>query len=65
MLERCLLSLDSSNPAKEVFLASDRQQDAVIRNVEVIGGAAKRVGPELRAAHPSSIGAASAACGTS
>ena len=35
------------------FLADHKTQDAVIRNFEVIGEAAKRVPPEYRAAHPS------------
>jgi uncharacterized protein with HEPN domain len=37
----------SSDPAEE-FLASEEMQDAVIRNIEVIGEAAKRVSPEAR-----------------
>ena len=35
------------------FLTDHKTQDAVIRNVEVIGEAAKRVPSEYRAAHPS------------
>jgi len=52
MLERCLRIARCIASGKEVFLASEQQQDAVIRNVEVIGEAAKRVGPDLRAALP-------------
>ncbi|MFO7711787.1 MAG: DUF86 domain-containing protein [Dehalococcoidia bacterium] len=36
----------------EEFLASGLHQDAVIRQVEVIGEAAKKISAELRAAHP-------------
>ena len=35
-------------PGREAFMASDELQDAVIRNVEVIGEAAKRVSAEAR-----------------
>jgi uncharacterized protein with HEPN domain len=35
------------------FMHDVKTQDAVIRNFEVIGEAAKRVPPEYRAAHPS------------
>lgn len=35
------------------FLVDHKTQDAVIRNFEVIGEAAKRVPPDYRAAHPS------------
>lgn len=35
------------------FMGDPRTQDAVIRNFEVIGEAAKRVPPEYRAEHPS------------
>lgn len=35
------------------FMRDTKTQDAVIRNFEVIGEAAKRVPPEYRAAHPS------------
>ena len=34
------------------FLADRKTQDAVIRNLEVIGEAAKRINTEYRAAHP-------------
>ena len=35
------------------FMRDTKTQDAVIRNFEVIGEAAKRVPPEYRATHPS------------
>ena len=35
------------------FVTDHKTQDAVIRNFEVIGEAAKRVPPEYRVAHPS------------
>jgi uncharacterized protein with HEPN domain len=38
----------SSDLAESVFMASEELQDAVIRNVEVIGEAAKRVSMEAR-----------------
>ena len=37
---------------EQVFLADSMVQDAVIRNLEVIGEAARRVSEEYRAAHP-------------
>jgi uncharacterized protein with HEPN domain len=36
------------SPGREAFMASDQLQDAVIRNVEVIGEAAKRVSADAR-----------------
>lgn len=36
----------------EDFLASNLHQDGVIRQIEVIGEAAKKVSSKLRAAHP-------------
>ena len=36
----------------EVFMASPMAQDAVIRNFEVIGEAAKQISEELRQKHP-------------
>jgi hypothetical protein len=40
-------------PGREAFMASDELQDAVMRNVEVIGEAAKRVSAEARGRLPS------------
>jgi uncharacterized protein with HEPN domain len=40
------------NMTCEQFLASDLHQDAVIRQIEVIGKAAKKTSSELRAARP-------------
>jgi uncharacterized protein with HEPN domain len=37
---------------KEAFFADRKTQDAVVRNLEIIGEAAKRVSPGLKAAHP-------------
>lgn len=34
------------------FLADPRTQDAVIRNLQILGEAAKRVSPDFVAAHP-------------
>jgi len=48
MLERCQRITRFITPGREVFLASEESQDAVIRNVEVIGEAAKRVSAGTR-----------------
>ena len=48
MLERCQRISRFILPGQERFLASEELQDAVIRNIEVIGEAAKRVSPEMR-----------------
>ena len=48
MLERCHRITRFIGPGRETFLASEELQDAVIRNVEVIGEAAKRVSAEAR-----------------
>ena len=52
MLERCERVAGYISGGRDAFFASEQQQDAVIRNLEVIGEAAKRVGPELRASLP-------------
>ena len=52
MLERCRRIARYISCGRERFLASDEIQDAVIRNIEVIGEAAKRVSAELRARLP-------------
>jgi len=38
---------------KEAFIADEKTQDAVIRNFEVIGEAAKRIPEDYRQEHPS------------
>jgi uncharacterized protein with HEPN domain len=48
MADRCLRVTRFIAPGREAFLASEEMQDAVIRNVEVIGEAAKRVSAEAR-----------------
>ena len=48
ILERCRRITRFIEPGREAFMASDQLQDAVIRNVEVIGEAAKRVSAEVR-----------------
>ena len=48
MLERCHRIERFIAPGKDPFLKSDEIQDAVVRNIEVIGEAAKRVSPESR-----------------
>jgi uncharacterized protein with HEPN domain len=52
MRERCGRIARFIAPGREAFLASEQLQDAVIRNVEVIGEAAKRVSAETRACLP-------------
>ena len=39
-------------PGEEAFLADPMRQDAIIRNLEIIGEAAGRISRELRDAHP-------------
>src|SRR5260221_4144078 len=48
MRERCGRTTLFIGPGRETFMASEELQDAVIRNVEVIGEAAKRVSAEVR-----------------
>jgi uncharacterized protein with HEPN domain len=48
MLERCHRIARFIRPGREAFMASEQLQDAVIRNVEVIGEAAKRVSTAAR-----------------
>lgn len=48
MVERCRRIARFIQPGREAFLTSEELQDAVIRNVEVIGEAAKRVSPDVR-----------------
>lgn len=49
MLERCRRAMRFVGSGKTAFMGSEALQDAVIRNVEVIGEAAKRVSTETRA----------------
>jgi uncharacterized protein with HEPN domain len=48
MLERCRRITRFIGPGRETFMNSEEMQDAVIRNVEVIGEAAKRVSAGTR-----------------
>ena len=48
MLERCRRITRFIEPGRAAFMASEELQDAVIRNVGVIGEAAKRVSAESR-----------------
>jgi uncharacterized protein with HEPN domain len=48
MLERCHRITRFIGPGRDTFMAWEALQDAVIRNVEVIGEAAKRVSAEAR-----------------
>lgn len=52
ILER-IVRIEGFTPGgKKSFLADPLIQDAVIRNLEVIGEASRRVGAEYQAAHP-------------
>ncbi len=53
ILERIDRIIEYTLEGKEVFFADERTQDAVIRNFEVIGEAAKRIPDEYRKNHPS------------
>ena len=52
ILERIDRILEYTAEGKEVFFADRRIQDAVIRNFEVIGEAAKRIPDDYRENHP-------------
>ena len=52
MLERADRILKYIEPGREAFRSDEQIQDSVIRNLEIIGEAAKRVPPELRAELP-------------
>lgn len=52
ILERCERIARFIVTGKSSFMESERLQDAVIRNIEVIGEAAKRVSAETRARLP-------------
>lgn len=52
MLERVERILRFIEPGREAFMSYEQIQDAVIRNLEIIGEAAKRVPVELRAELP-------------
>ena len=53
MVERCDRITRFVAAGRDAFMASEQLQDAVIRNVEVIGEAAKRVSAEARGRLPS------------
>ncbi|MEO8591742.1 MAG: hypothetical protein ABI759_00330 [Candidatus Solibacter sp.] len=65
MLERCHRIIRFIGPGREAFLASEELQDAVIRNVEVIGEPQSASLPTGGAGSHPSIGRRSAACATS
>jgi len=53
ILERANRIEEYLRDGQATFMSDPKTQDAVIRNFEVIGEAAKRVPQEYRAAHPS------------
>jgi len=53
ILERIDRILEYTANGGKAFFADSRTQDAVIRNFEVIGEAAKRIPDEYRKNHPS------------
>jgi uncharacterized protein with HEPN domain len=53
IVERCHRINRFIGPGREAFMASEETQDAVIRNVEVIGEAAKRISVGVRGLLPS------------
>jgi uncharacterized protein with HEPN domain len=48
--ERCGRVRDCVQAGREAFLGNAIYQDAVMRNLEIMGEAAKRISPELREA---------------
>ena len=49
----CLRRIESyTREGRDAFMSSTLAQDAVIRNFEVIGEAAKQIPPEFRCRHP-------------
>ncbi len=51
ILERIARINEYTSDGKEAFLSDHRTQDAVIRNFEIIGEAAKRISDEYRKKH--------------
>ena len=58
-IEASLLGFD-----KDKFLNEEDTQDAIIRRLELVGEAAKRISPELRRVSPPFRGAPSRGCAT-
>lgn len=52
MLEAAARIADYAADGEEAFLAEPMRQDAIIRNLEIMGEAASRLSRELREAHP-------------
>jgi len=48
----CIVKIETyTNSGKEVFMSSDLIQDAVIRNLEIVGEATKRVSQGIKEQH--------------
>jgi uncharacterized protein with HEPN domain len=52
MLDAGETILEYTRGGRDEFLSDRRTRDAVIRNLEVLGEATKRLSPEIRAANP-------------
>jgi uncharacterized protein with HEPN domain len=52
MLDAIRRILDYTSSGSEDFFADTKTQDAVVRNFEILGEAAKRVSQNLRETHP-------------
>ena len=57
--------LTYTRDGRDAFMADSKTQDAVVRNFEVIGGAAKRLPTEFTTAYPQVRGAGWPDSGTS
>lgn len=57
-----LIEQYTANVSKEKFLSSPQLQDAVIRRLEIIGEAAKKVSVQTRRKHPAVPWKAMAGC---
>jgi uncharacterized protein with HEPN domain len=52
MLEAIKSVLGYAEPGEEIFFAEKMRQDAVVRNLEILGEAAKKISPALKQKHP-------------
>jgi uncharacterized protein with HEPN domain len=52
ILDSVTRALEYTREGHDAFLSDTKTQDAVIRNIEIIGEAAKNLSPELKTAYP-------------